>query len=92
MRRKIKGRLLKLEKQPDRKPPFDLVGKYYDSLSPGDRLRFWSYTYGDAYTVEQAERLEVNYISGTLHFVCNLKPGDFDFPELDAITAAWERW
>lgn len=92
MGRTIKGRLSKLEERPDRKPPFDLIGRYYDTLSQEDKRRFWFYVYGDNYTVEQAERLEVDYISGTLHFVCNLKPGDFDFPELDAITAAWERW
>lgn len=87
---KIENRLRKLENR--NTIPFDVMGKFYDELSDINKRRFWKYIYGDTYTKEQAERLEVQYISGTLHFECNLKPGDFDFPELDAITAAWERW
>lgn len=87
----IKNRLKKAEKIQEREPPLDLIGRYYDTLTQAEKRRFWKYVYGDTYTLEQAERLEEKYISGTLHFTCELKPGGFSFPELDAFDAAISR-
>ena len=87
----IRKRLKTAEKKQERKPPFDLIGRYYDELSQAEKRRFWKYIYGDNYTVKQAEALEVKYISGTLHFTCELKPEDYPFPELDAWEASLQR-
>ena len=87
----IKARLETAERKQEREPPFDLAGRYYDTLTQAEKRRFWKYYYGDSYTVEQAEHLEVKHISGTLHFICDIKPGDLPFPELDEWEAALDR-
>lgn len=87
----IKARLKTAEKKQEREPPLDIIGRYYDTLTQAERRRFWKYIYGDSFTLEQAERLELKHISGTLHFECTLKPGDFSFPELDEWEAALDR-
>lgn len=87
----IKARLETAERKQEREPPLDIIGRFYDTLNPDEKRRFWKYIYGDSYTVEQAERLELKHISGTLHFECTLKPGDFSFPELDEWEAALDR-
>ena len=87
----LKARLKTAEKKQEREPPFDLEGRYYDELTQAEKRRYWKYYYGDSYTLEEAERLEMKYISGTLHFQCFLKPGDIPFPELDEWEAALDR-
>ena len=87
----IKARLETAERKQEREPPLDIIGRYYDTLTQAEKRRFWKYVYGDSYTLEKAEYIEKNYISGTLHFECTLKPGDFSFPELDAWEAALDR-
>ncbi len=87
----IKARLETAERKQEREPPLDIIGRYYDTLTQAERRRFWKYIYGDSFTLEQAERLELKHISGTLHFECTLKPGDFSFPELDEWEAALDR-
>ena len=52
--------------------PYDLFNRYYDSLSRPEKQRYWDYVYEGAYTLEQAEIIEVNYIRGTLHFICEM--------------------
>lgn len=79
----IENRLRRIEKAKEREPPHDLFGKYYDTLTNADKLRFWRYVYGDDMTIARAEQIEVNHVSGTLHFVCNIKPGDIELPGLD---------
>lgn len=87
----IENRVKAAEKRQEREPPLDLVGRYYDELSQEDKRRFWAYFYGNAYTMEEAERLELNFVSGTLHFECTLKPGDISLPELDGWEVALDR-
>lgn len=58
-------------------PPFDLVGKYYDELSQEDKQRYWDYYYEKSYSLEEAEALELKYLSHTLHFVCEINPADY---------------
>lgn len=86
MSKNIKNRLKELEKKEECKPPFDLIDKYYDELQQEDKVRYWRYWYGDTYSLQEAELLELNYISHTLHFKCDVKPSDIPLPELDA----WE--
>ena len=86
MAKAIKDRLRKAEARQQAKPPRDLCGRYYDELSKAEKERYWRYIYGDSYTVKQAEEIELRFIGGTLHFVCDLMPGDYDLPEIDA----WE--
>ena len=69
----LKARLKTAEKKQEREPPFDLEGRYYDELTQAEKRRYWKYYYGDSFTLEEAERLEVKHISGTLHFQCTLK-------------------
>lgn len=71
----IKARIETAERKQEREPPFDLAGRYYDTLTQAEKRRYWKYYYGDSFTVEQAERLEVKHISGTLHFECTLSRG-----------------
>lgn len=71
-----------MKKKRRQKPPVEIMGRYYDTLSPAEKRQFWKYIYGDSFTVKQAERMEVKYISRTLHFECTLKPADI-FPELE---------
>lgn len=87
----IKERLAALERKQEQKPPFDLEGRYYDSLSDAEKRRYWRYFYGGTYTLEQAEALEMKHISGTLHFKCFLKPGDILFPAFDEWKVALDR-
>lgn len=87
----IKERLKAAEKKQEREPPFDIIGRYYDTLTQAEKRRYWKYIYGDSYTLEQAERIEKKYIQGTLHFVCELKISDISFPELDEWEAGLDR-
>ena len=75
-----------MTKKQEREPPYDLEGRYYDTLDAAEKRRYWEYIYGDSFTLEEAELLEKKYISGTLHFECTLKLGDIRLPDLDA----WE--
>ena len=87
----IQNRLKTAEKKQEREPPLDIIGRYYDTLTQAERRRFWKYIYGDSFSLEQAERIEKNYVSGTLHFLCELKISDIPFPELDEWEAALDR-
>lgn len=80
-----------MEKAQEKKAPLDIIGKYYDTLSQAEKKRFWKYVYGDAYTMEQAEEIEVKFISGTLHFKCERKTWDIEFPEFEAFDAIIKR-
>lgn len=80
----LRRRLKALE---GKQPPFDLAGRYYDTLTPKERRRYWKYIYGSAYTVEEAERLEVLLVSGTLHFICTMEPGAYIARKIDT----WEQ-
>lgn len=82
----IRNRLRKAEKDLERKPPKDLFGQYYDELTKAQKKRYWKYIYGDGYTLDEAEAIEVKYIrpeTGTLHFVVEPLISDIDLPELD---------
>lgn len=87
----IKNRVKAAEKKQEREPPLDIIGRYYDELTQAEKRRYWKYVYGDSFTLEKAEYLEKNYISGTLHFECIMNPADYSFPELDAWEAALDR-
>lgn len=82
-RERIRARLKRLEEEQGRKPPYSLIGRYYDELSPEEKIRWWKYEYGDTYTREEAEAIELKYITHTLHFECMLDPSDYDLKELD---------
>ena len=72
-----------IERRLSKAPPFDLMGRYYDELTPDEKKRYWEYTYGGVYTVEQAEAIEKYFISGTLHFECEPRLSDIELPFLD---------
>lgn len=57
-------------------PPFEVIGRYYDTLTPEEKSSYWRYIYGETFTAAQAEYLEKKFVSGTLHFICDLQPGD----------------
>lgn len=78
----IRARLKHLEEEQERKPPYSLIGRYYDELSQDEKIRWWKYVYGNAYTLEEAEAIELQYITRTLHFECTLSPSDYDLPGL----------
>lgn len=72
----------------------DITGRYYDELTQEEKIRFWRYTYSDNKTagevlIKKAERIE-KFISGTLHFICELKPEDFELPEIDELNKSLE--
>lgn len=83
----LKKRLEAVEQKQAQKPPLDIIGRYYDTLSEAEKRRYWRYIYGDSVTMEKAERLEMEQFSKTLHFECELCPGDYSFPELEAFDA-----
>ena len=78
----IKKRLEKAEKRQQDIPPWDLFGRYYDELTKTEKKRYWWYIYHDSYDMKEAEAIELQYISGTLHFVCECHPGDYKLPDL----------
>jgi len=87
----IHDRLRTAEKKLEQRPPFDLVGRMYPTLSPEEKRRYWFYWYGGQYSTQTAELIEENFVSGTLNFECDIKPTDKPFPELDAWEAAIKR-